>query len=679
MKRSFPRNFLVALASASLFSSTSQADVIFSEDFDGGGVNSVFAFTNTGGDPAAVVDSTIAANAMVAQITSLSTSNNNSIAFDAFSLTSVQARITFDFRMTTDAENTGCCGQAADGFGIGIFDTGVYGTMGAINPTVGTANWEDPNTGEGFPGAVVLGFDIFDSGDGIGNHVRINGVGGPADSLGSFLAPFELNTSTFHRAVLIFNASGANSILDVELIEDVNGAATTHAIASGIVLTGVDLAAVNARVIAGGRTGGAFVQTQLDNIVIETFQGDDSDFDGIPDFWEEQNGLDKDDPEDFDDDPDGDMLSNIDEFTLGSDPQDGDTDDDTLSDLVETNTGMWVSEENRGTNPRAMDSDLDGLNDNVENNSGTFTNAMLTGTNPNIADTDEDTFSDGDEVAAETDPTDANSFPATPAVLGIGTGFLLGGDLTDPENDGAPDSDVGYNAVFRSSEEPGFAGGEFAFNVFDNFVGGGNDKWCCGSEGGTFPAEPIWIEATFEDTFVLTHFTIASANDTVGRDPRVWEIQGSNDGVNYDTIHREDDPSASVWGIDRNEVLQWTAGTQYAQPAPYSTFRFICFATGLTTGARYQISEIEFFGVPGNLLPFSINSIVLNEEGTQSTITWNSRETRTYAVDFSLDMTGEDTWEELDDGVEGQKGTTSFSHTFPKGAERVFYRVREGE
>ena len=63
-------------------------------------------------------------------------------------------------------------------------------------------------------------------------------------------------------------------------------------------------------------------------------------------------------------------------------------------------------------------------------------------------------------------------------VLGTGTGALLGGDLTDPENDGQPDADEGYNATFTSSEEPGFGGGEFAFNVFDNQLGGGNAKWC---------------------------------------------------------------------------------------------------------------------------------------------------------------------------------------------------------
>ena len=63
-------------------------------------------------------------------------------------------------------------------------------------------------------------------------------------------------------------------------------------------------------------------------------------------------------------------------------------------------------------------------------------------------------------------------------ILGVGTDSLLGGDLTDPEDDGNPEADDNYNAIFTANDEPGFAGGESAFNVFDNQLGGGNAKWC---------------------------------------------------------------------------------------------------------------------------------------------------------------------------------------------------------
>ena len=118
-------------------------------------------------------------------------------------------------------------------------------------------------------------------------------------------------------------------------------------------------------------------------------------------------------------------------------------------------------------------------------------------------------------------------------ILGVGTESLIGGDLTDPENDGDPEADEGYNAIFRAAFEEGFAGGEFAFNVFDNLVGPGNDKWCCGSEAPVV-GDPIWVEAQLEAPHVLTFFTVSSANDMPARDPLHWAVQGSNDGVNYD-------------------------------------------------------------------------------------------------------------------------------------------------
>jgi hypothetical protein len=181
-------------------------------------------------------------------------------------------------------------------------------------------------------------------------------------------------------------------------------------------------------------------------------------------------------------------------------------------------------------------------------------------------------------------------------ILGTGTGALLDNDLTDPEGDGQPDADVGYNATFSASEEPGFGGAEGAFNVFDNQVGGGNMKWCCGDQN-NFPTNPISIDATFGIPVILATFTLTSGNDTPERDPRVWQIQGSADGINFTPIFAQNNPAASVWTA-RDQVIRWDAGTDFALPPAYNTLRFITTATGLTTGARFQLGEIEYFAVP---------------------------------------------------------------------------------
>ena len=134
----------------------------------------------------------------------------------------------------------------------------------------------------------------------------------------------------------------------------------------------------------------------------------DADSDGMPDDYEDANGLDK----AFDDallDLDGDTVSNIAEYR-GPDgipgngdetnPNDDDSDDDLVLDGVELANG---------TNPNNADSDSDGLNDNIETNTGNFVSATETGTNPLSADSDGDGIPDGSEVAIGTDPNNADS------------------------------------------------------------------------------------------------------------------------------------------------------------------------------------------------------------------------------------------------------------------------------
>lgn len=169
-------------------------------------------------------------------------------------------------------------------------------------------------------------------------------------------------------------------------------------------------------------------------------------------------------------------------------------------------------------------------------------------------------------------------------VRGTGTGALVGGDLTDPENNGNPDAYINYNAVFRSSDGSAFYN-EGPFNVFDNRVGGGVDKWCCGTGN-------VWVEADFGTSkYTLTSFTAASANDVAERDSLNWQIQGSNDGITYTTIFSYVS-NVSVW-TDRQQVVQFFAGADYASPAAYSIFRYQSNYTGTN---MHQIGELEFFG-----------------------------------------------------------------------------------
>src|SRR5439155_16811558 len=111
----------------------------------------------------------------------------------------------------------------------------------------------------------------------------------------------------------------------------------------------------------------------------------DSDGDGLWDAWEMENfgNLNQ----TANGDPDGDGLTNAQEFMLNTDPNKADTDGDGLSDGQEVNTYK--------TDPLKPDTDGDGLTDGAEVN--TYK------TDPTKADTDGDGFSDAEEVRAGDD------------------------------------------------------------------------------------------------------------------------------------------------------------------------------------------------------------------------------------------------------------------------------------
>ena len=175
-------------------------------------------------------------------------------------------------------------------------------------------------------------------------------------------------------------------------------------------------------------------------------------------------------------------------------------------------------------------------------------------------------------------------------ILGKGQAFLIGSDLTDPENDGNEangPTDPSWNwESITSTNEPGFGGGEFSYNIFDNLVGGGNNKWCCDDPT---EANPHRVDVKFRGPVSLRHFTITSGNDARDREPLVWQIAGSNDGVAYTPIFVQNDLTKSIW-TDTDQVAKVTL------PIPSPNYRYLRFQVSVTAGPLHQLGEIEYFG-----------------------------------------------------------------------------------
>ena len=188
-----------------------------------------------------------------------------------------------------------------------------------------------------------------------------------------------------------------------------------------------------------------------------------------------------------------------------------------------------------------------------------------------------------------------NSTLIAATVLGTGSGSLLGNDLTDPEDNGVDSGTNGSNFNWTSinaSSKKTFAG-EGSYSVFDNNVSGGSAKWCCDN-----PTQ--WIYVQLSQSYVLSHFTITSGNDSAGRDPDIWKIQGSNDGSNWTDIYSYSNNGNSPFGA-RLQVIKYTgAGDDFATPDSYSYFRY--YVTSVVSSG-HQINELEFFGDADSTAP----------------------------------------------------------------------------
>ena len=146
------------------------------------------------------------------------------------------------------------------------------------------------------------------------------------------------------------------------------------------------------------------------------FNLNDTDGDGIPDWYEERYGLNK-NVNDAALDLDNDGLSNLAEYQAGTIPNNPDTDGDGVSDGAEVNRmkgGVPAP-----TNPLLADTDGDGLSDGVETDTGTFQDATHTGTDPLKVDTDGDGAQDGQEVFWGSNPTSAASKPGIVPLIAL--------------------------------------------------------------------------------------------------------------------------------------------------------------------------------------------------------------------------------------------------------------------
>src|SRR4051794_11515430 len=128
-------------------------------------------------------------------------------------------------------------------------------------------------------------------------------------------------------------------------------------------------------------------------------------------------------------------------------------------------------------------------------------------------------------------------------------------------------------AVTASAENPP---GETAERLNDGDV---NSKWLAFEPTG-------WVRYQLSEPVTVVDYALSSANDSAGRDPRDWELQGSHDGSAWTTVDTQT-------GQDFSERFQ-TKQYDVATPGSYEYYRLNITANhgdGLVQLAELQLSD----------------------------------------------------------------------------------------
>ena len=188
------------------------------------------------------------------------------------------------------------------------------------------------------------------------------------------------------------------------------------------------------------------------------------------------------------------------------------------------------------------------------------------------------------------------TYPAGASVrIGTGDKSLLGGDLTDP-NDSVREREPNNYAHDKSEDELRPLHGNWLRmksaptsprgtaphqrHAYQSWQGSPacaiflnkpvKRKWYVsfrdGGKGGPTKKAPYFCAVELKGPFVLTHFTLTTAADMPGRDPKSWAIQGSNSGNDDDWIDiykcdRVDRSSGPFQVKPRSETTLFTAFT----------------------------------------------------------------------------------------------------------------------
>ena len=99
---------------------------------------------------------------------------------------------------------------------------------------------------------------------------------------------------------------------------------------------------------------------------------------------------------------------------------------------------------------------------------------------------------------------------------------------------------------------------------------------------------PFWVNLEFDEPVIAGYYALTSGNDAPDRDPRDWEIQGSQDGVTWDTL----DTRIGYTFSDRKLTREF----YFENNTAYKYYRFDILSNN--GGGLFQMQEWRLFSLP---------------------------------------------------------------------------------
>lgn len=156
--------------------------------------------------------------------------------------------------------------------------------------------------------------------------------------------------------------------------------------------------------------------------------------------------------------------------------------------------------------------------------------------------------------------------------------------------------------------------------AFDQYI---FSKWL------TF-STPAWLQYEFTTAKIVNSYSITTAEDELGRDPKSWVLKGSNDGIVWDDLDTQQNQSFT----SRHQTKTYS----FANTAAYKFVKFDNFANQYDDGGMLQLSEIKLFGndvqtfstikptvtASGENAPDDIKSNLVDGSSNTKWLTWNN-------------------------------------------------------